>query len=165
QADARPEDLNLGAVFGAGLGLIASQILNLVLSSAKPQDTAEVSGLNGTFEQLGNAIGVALVGTIMLSSLASALDRQIHEATYLTEAQQAVASEAMSTSIQLVSDTQIAGKLTEAGASEDAVSRIVGAYAEARINSFRIGIGFLVFLAMLGLIFTRRLPNHKLVAP
>ena len=42
---------------------IASQILNLILSSVKPEDTAETAGLSSTFEQLGNAIGVALVGT------------------------------------------------------------------------------------------------------
>ena len=163
KAEAQPEDLNQGAVFGAGLGLIASQILNLVLSSAQPEDAAEVSGLNGTFEQLGNAIGVALVGTIMLSSLTLSLERRIDSASYLTEAQQAVASEAISQSIQLVSDTHVEAKLTAAGADQDATARVVLTYAEARINSFRIGIWFLIFIATLGLIFTRRLPDRRLV--
>jgi MFS family permease len=43
QPGATPSDLVLGAVFGMGVGLIASQILNLILSSVKPEDTAETA--------------------------------------------------------------------------------------------------------------------------
>ena len=62
QPHATPEDLVLGAVFGAGMGLVASQILNLIISSVSAERTPETAGLTATFEQLGNAIGVALIG-------------------------------------------------------------------------------------------------------
>ena len=73
QPDARPEDLAMGALFGAGMGLVASQILNLILSSVTAEQTPETAGLTSTFEQLGNAIFVALVGTVMLTSLSAGL--------------------------------------------------------------------------------------------
>jgi len=67
----------LGALFGAGIGLIASQILNLILSSVDADRTPETAGLTATFEQLGNAIGVALIGTVMLGALAGGLQHGI----------------------------------------------------------------------------------------
>lgn len=163
RADAGPDDLNQGAVFGAGLGLIASQILNLVLSSVSAKDTAEVSGLNGTFEQLGNAVGVALVGTMMITGLYSSIDRTIQSSDILSPEQKVIASNTVEKSIQLVSDTQVENALISAGAGQPATDTVITQYSEARVRSFRIGIWFLVFLALLGLIFTLRLPNRKMV--
>ena len=60
---------------GVGVGVIASQILTLIISSVESGDGAETAGLNGTFEQLGNALGVALVGTMMLVALNANLER------------------------------------------------------------------------------------------
>jgi MFS family permease len=47
QPNISASDLAGGALFGAGVGLIASQILNLILSSVSATDTPETTGLNG----------------------------------------------------------------------------------------------------------------------
>ncbi len=84
QPDISATELASGALFGAGLGLILPQTLNLVLSLVSAPDTPETAGLNGTFEQLGNAVGVALVGTIMLVSLSVGLGNGIEASTAFT---------------------------------------------------------------------------------
>ncbi|MXU66001.1 MFS transporter [Oceanomicrobium pacificus] len=161
--DAEPEDLATGVVFGAGLGLIASQILNLVLSSVAPEQTAEASGLNGTFEQLGNAIGVALVGTMMIAGLTAALSSQIMALPGLDAAQQSVVIATLEQSVELVSDAQITAGLDAAGIAPEAQSDILSGYAQARTQAFRTGIWFLTLLGLIGLALSFKLPKRKLV--
>lgn len=161
--DANPADLATGLLFGAGVGLIASQIMNLILSLAPEEDVAEVSGLNGTFEQLGNSIGVALVGTMMLGGLYSNLETRVMDYDAAPYELKFEVLEALQNSIQLVSDSQLKTELVAIGASDALIVGTVNIYAEARTNAFKVGIWFLVFIACIGLILTRRLPNRKMV--
>ncbi|CUH44485.1 MFS transporter [Ruegeria atlantica] len=161
--DAQPSDMATGVVFGAGVGLIASQILNLVLSSVAPDQTAEVSGLNGTFEQLGNSIGVALVGTIMLGTLTTGLQDRVMAYPDLEAEAKVEITHALQNSVELVSSSQLAEAMQDAGADIEQTAAILKAYGNERTQSFKIGLWFLVFLSLLGLIVTRSLPNRKLV--
>lgn len=160
--DVQPSDMSMAIVFGAGIGLIASQILNLVFSSVDEKDTPETSGLNGTFEQLGNSIGVALVGTILLSTLLIGLQTSIGESTEIPQEYKPELLAAVEDSVQLVSDTQLASSLEAADADAELQSEILDIYARNRAQAFRIGILFLLFLAIVGLLSTVGLSDRKL---
>ncbi|WP_406656456.1 MFS transporter [Methanolobus sp. ZRKC2] len=161
--DVQPSDLAYGVVFGLGLGLIASQILNLVFSSVDEKDTPETSGLNGTFEQLGNSIGVALVGTIMLATLMTGLQVSIEESTDIPEEDKSELIAAVESSVQLVSNSQLEAGLEEAGADEELQEDIMEIYSLNRTQAFQVGIVFLIFLGLIGLISTVGLSDRKLV--
>ena len=163
QPESSATDLASGALFGAGLGLIASQILNLILSSVTPEDTAETAGLNGTFEQLGNSIGVALIGTIMLVALSTNLQTSIDASTLIPEEDTAAANAAIEESIELVSDAQMQQSLADADADPAVEEEVLDLYGDARTEAFKAGIAFLLFLALVGLVLTGGLSNHKLV--
>jgi hypothetical protein len=156
-------DLAGGAVFGAGVGLIASQILNLILSSVSAKDTPETTGLNGTFEQLGNAIGVALVGTIMLVSLSAGLEQGINASSTIPAEDKAALTQSVEEGVELVSNTQLDAGLQAAGADETVKTEVLAIYANSRIDAFKSGIAFLIFVAVAGLILTAGLPDRKLV--
>jgi EmrB/QacA subfamily drug resistance transporter len=66
----------LGAlvVFGAGMGLAIPGLINLSLRAVPPSDAGAASGLLTTSQQIGNALGVALVGTIFFAELGSRSD-------------------------------------------------------------------------------------------
>jgi len=160
--DVQPSDMSLGVVFGAGVGLIASQILNLIFSSVDEKDTPETSGLNGTFEQLGNSIGVALVGTIMLSTLLIGLQMSIEESTEIPEEYKPELLAAVESSVELVSDTQLQSMLEASGTDTAMQAELMDIYAQSRTKAFKIGIVFLIFLAMVGLVSTVGLSNRKL---
>ena len=73
-----PLDLALGlSVVGLGAGLIGSHIVNLVLSSVSPEETAEASGVTSTLEQLGNSVGVAILGTLLTVALSLGLSQSL----------------------------------------------------------------------------------------
>lgn len=157
-----PGQLAYGIVFGIGSGLIASQILNLVLSSVGEADTSATAGLNATFEQLGNAIGVALVGTIMLATLLSGLQQRVMDFPDIPVASRPAIAESLQTRVQLVSDTQLAQALDQAPITPELSEQVELAYRTERLRAFRSGMVFLIFLALVGLVLTPGLPNLKL---
>ena len=53
-------------LLGVGMGLIASQLGNVVQSSVDASGRGEAGGLQYTGQQLGSSLGVALIGAIVL---------------------------------------------------------------------------------------------------
>ncbi len=156
-------DVASGAIFGVGLGMVLPQTLNLVLSLASDKDTPETAGLNGTFEQLGNAAGVALVGTIMLVVLNGGLSQGIESSTTLpVEDQQALVA-AVEEGVQLMSESQVTEQLETAGADPAVIDEVLAIYELSRVNAFRAGVAFLLFMSLAGLVLSLGLPNRMLV--
>jgi EmrB/QacA subfamily drug resistance transporter len=60
-------------VFGVGFGLAGSQLNNLMLSSAPIELAGEASGISTTMRQIGSALGVAVIGASLVTSLSSNL--------------------------------------------------------------------------------------------
>jgi hypothetical protein len=147
------------------MGLVASQILNLILSSGQEGDTPEVAGLNGTFEQLGNSIGVALVGTIMLGVLTSSLTQRVETSPVIPEAAKPQVIETVDRSVELVSDAQVAAALEASGLGPTGQVAVQEVYSASRATAFRSGMGLLLLLAAIGLLFTPRLSGRRLVEP
>ena len=56
-------------VGGAGMGLALPALATLLVSAARPQDAGTVSGVVSTAQNVGNAIGVALVGAVFFGAL------------------------------------------------------------------------------------------------
>jgi EmrB/QacA subfamily drug resistance transporter len=58
-------------VVGAGMGMAIPGLINLSLRAVSPSDAGAASGMLTTSQQIGNALGVALVGTIFFAELGS----------------------------------------------------------------------------------------------
>ena len=127
------------------------------------EDTAEASGLNGTFEQLGNAVGVALVGTIMLGGLIAGVQDNIYDSSAVPEQHKAALIEAAESSVYLMSNTELENELNNIGASAAVKSEALSIYSLARTQAFQAGLSFLIFISLLGLVKTTMLPKRKLV--
>ena len=59
------------AVLGLGLGLVVAPLTDYVLAAAPPESAGSASGLQSTMIQIGNAVGVAVLGAIFLGLVAS----------------------------------------------------------------------------------------------
>jgi EmrB/QacA subfamily drug resistance transporter len=62
------------ALYGIGLGLVLSQINNLTLSSVAVEEAGEASGVTNTFRQIGSALGAAILGAVLLTSIMGSLE-------------------------------------------------------------------------------------------
>jgi predicted MFS family arabinose efflux permease len=64
-------------VFGAGLGLIASQLGNVVQSSVGERDRSEAGGLQFTAQQLGASLGTAVIGAVLITGLITSFSSKV----------------------------------------------------------------------------------------
>ena len=67
------------ALLGIGLGLVASQLGNVVQSAVGPRERSEAGGLQNTSQQLGSALGTALIGAIVISLLITAFQAKVEQ--------------------------------------------------------------------------------------
>jgi MFS family permease len=75
------------AVAGAGVGLISSQLQNLVQSSVSKEQSSETSGLMATFQNLGMSLGTAIAGVALVGFLIAISTNLVNENTTLTQSQ------------------------------------------------------------------------------
>jgi EmrB/QacA subfamily drug resistance transporter len=79
-------DLALGLLIGGiAIGLIVGQLPNLILSSVEQDEASEASGLLGTFQNLGMALGTAVIGTVILSVAMSSIGSSVEDSQVLTD--------------------------------------------------------------------------------
>jgi MFS family permease len=72
QAAAHPSVLPLLLpllVTGIGMGMLTAPLTGIVLARVAPEQAGTVSGLQATTVQLGNSIGVAVIGVVFFSAL------------------------------------------------------------------------------------------------
>ncbi len=53
-------------VFGMGIGLLLSQMTNLIMSAARSDQETDASGFLNAFKNLGYSVGTALIGVLLL---------------------------------------------------------------------------------------------------
>lgn len=60
-------------LFGIGFGMCSAQLNNIIISSAPPRATGQASATSITMQQIGAAVGVAVIGSILATSLISSM--------------------------------------------------------------------------------------------
>lgn len=60
-------------VYGVGVGLATAQLTGVVLAEVPPAESGAASGTQSTSRQLGAALGVAILGTVLFSTTSSVL--------------------------------------------------------------------------------------------
>lgn len=148
------------AVLGVGMGLIASQLGNVVQSSVDASGRGEAGGLQFTGQQLGSSLGVALLGAIVLSGLTSAFVSNISSDERISSAVSEQVGVAVGSGIDFVSADQIGAAAQEAGLDEPTTEALVEDYESAQLQALKAGLLAAAFLALLSLAFTKDLPHE-----
>ncbi len=78
-------------VSGLGLGTVIAPLLNIILAGVPGRDAGSASGVLTTFQQLGGAIGVAVVGVVFFGLLSSRATTAIATVTPQLQSQLAAA--------------------------------------------------------------------------
>jgi Na+/melibiose symporter-like transporter len=65
-------------LYGVGVGLAIAQLTSVVLSEVPPDRLGAGSGANNTIRQLGAAMGIAIIGAILTSGIASSATTQFN---------------------------------------------------------------------------------------
>jgi MFS family permease len=150
------------ALIGAGAGLLASQLGNVIMSSVAPTQTSEAGGLQGTAQNLGSSLGTAIVGAVLLGSLATGFSERIAENRDVpAAAREAIVAKAEDgIDIVPVEAAEQAG--VKAGLTPEQARAVAADYGEAQLDALRLALGAVALTALLSLWLTRRLPTRSL---
>ena len=148
------------ALLGVGMGLLASQLGNVVQSSVDASGRSEAGGLQFTGQQLGSSLGVALIGAIVLSGLTAVFVSNIQANPAISDEVAAQVSVAVGSGIDFVAVDQVETAAQEAGLDDPTTQAIVDDYQDAQLQSLKLGLLVAAFLALLSLPFTRDLPRR-----
>ena len=58
-------------LYGTGVGMATAQLTGVILTDVPVEDSGQAAGIQSTARQVGSALGIAILGTILLTSLAS----------------------------------------------------------------------------------------------
>ena len=165
-ATIRPTLSNFGfamgmAVLGIGMGLMVSQLGNVVQSSVEESGRSEAGGLQYTGQQLGSSLGVALIGAIVLMGLTGTFVSMVEKDPRIsTEISQQVGVAAGSNT-NFVSSSEVAKAATNAGLDQATTTALVEDYEAAQLRSLKAGLLAAALLALGSLAFTRELPHRR----
>ena len=150
------------ALIGAGGGLLASQLGNVIMSSVAPAKSSEGGGLQGTAQNLGSSLGTAIIGAVLLASLATGFSQRIANNSDIPAAarETIVAKTEQGIDIVPVKDVENAG--VEGGLTQDQAESVAADYGDAQLEALRLALGAVAAAALLSLWFTRRLPTESL---
>jgi MFS family permease len=150
------------ALFGAGAGLLISQLGNVIMSSVDPARTNEAGGLQGTAQNLGASLGTALIGSVLLTGLTAGFAARIEDNPALPSAARVqLAEAARSSGLVVVPAAEVTSKAKAAGASPEQAKAVTQSYSDALLGSLRVSLAAVAALAFLGLWFTRGLPGRE----
>jgi len=133
------------------------------LSSADESRSNEVGGLQGTAQNLGSSLGVALAGTAVFIGLAASFTTSVSQNEDIDSALQAGVVEATASGAQVITVEQAEQLLAEAGVPADQAQLVVDDYATSKLQALRAGLGIVFIVGLIGVPLTRGLPNRPLV--
>jgi MFS family permease len=148
-------------VYGLGMGLVVSQIVNLIMSAVTPNQTAEASGIASTLETLGSAVGTAVIGTILVVALTGGVGMMVEQSTVFPCELKEQISQDMAASLEVVSTDVLSESIQENSVYEAEALRI---YDTSRQNAFILTLMFMAFSAFVAYLLARRLPAVKMIA-
>lgn len=146
-------------VVGAGFGLLASQLGNVNMSAVDKEDTSEVGGLQGTFQNLGSSFGTAVVGSVFILLLTGGFGTAIQASTTLSDDVKSQVADGTSGGAPIISQEQAEQAVLDAGGSPEVAAEVAQTYADTQVQSLRQAL-FLVFaLTLMAIVLSRGLPS------
>jgi EmrB/QacA subfamily drug resistance transporter len=148
-------------VLGIGMGLMVSQLGNVVQSSVEESGRSEAGGLQYTGQQLGSSLGVALIGAIVLMGLTSTFISNVEHDPRISADVSAQVGVAAGSNTNFVSSTQVEAAAKKSGLDEASTAALVDDYESAQLRSLKAGLLAAALLALISLGFTRELPHDR----
>jgi MFS family permease len=150
------------AGFGGGLGLVISQLGNVVMSAVDESRASESGGLQGAAQSLGSALGTALIGAILLAGLTTGFHDRIRADKEIPPAVEQQLIAGTEEGVPMVSKEAAEESVTAAGLSEQEAEPVVDAYETAQLEALKRALLAAALFALVALWFAGNLPASPL---
>ena len=137
-----------------------SQLSNLAVSAVSVQEAGEVSGVNSTFRTVGQTLGSAVIGAILISVLTTSLVNGVNTSPVIPAQQKSVISRAVSrqtSNIEFGSGITATNNKAPLVITNEIVHISQQATVDATQTTFLLGVGFI----LLALLLSIKLPGGK----
>ncbi len=148
-------------VLGIGMGLIVSQLGNVVQSSVGDADRSEAGGLQNTAQQLGSSLGTALLGAIVISGLIAAFTANVADDPSISGEVGSRLEVKLSAGGSFVAADEVRAGATAAGLGPMTVDALVSNYEDAQLTALKTAFLFAALLVLASFWATRRLPARR----
>jgi hypothetical protein len=152
-------------LMGLGMGALASQLGNVVVSAVPEERSAEVGGLQYTAQNLGASLGTALVGAVVIAALSAQFLAGVQEADRLSPELRQEATVTFSQGVQFVAVDDARDALSRTDLSPEEQDAVGDAYEDAQLGALRNGMLVLALVVVGTLFMTGRLPRDPLALP
>lgn len=136
-------------VVGSGLGLLVSQLNNYTLAPVAEERISEAAGVNSAAGNFGLSFGLALAGGILLAALSFSFTRMTEDSAVIAPAEQQQIAEALETDAEVMSNTQLAERIT--GQPPEVEAAVLEINDVARNRSLQVALVIPALAALLGL--------------
>lgn len=139
-------------VYGGGVGMATAQLTSVILADVPVRQSGQASGLQSTFRQLGSSLGIALLGTLLISTLGVSTASNLHS----------VAGLDATTQVQVVAAVRgsAGAAIPELGAMPGGVATQAAAES-AMVTAARLTTLSAAGIILLGLLATIALPAGR----
>lgn len=146
------------AVAGAGAGIVSAQANNIVALAVNERDASQSGGIQTTMRNVGQAIGVAAIGAVLLFGITANIDNAMADSPIITpEVRTAVAER----NISLMGDEQFEQTIADIPMTDEQRTELVQLNSDARIESTITSYVVSGVLILLGLFTTRWITIFK----
>jgi EmrB/QacA subfamily drug resistance transporter len=154
-------DMALGLfIAGVAIGLVAGQLPNMILSGVDQDEASEASGLQGTAQNLGMALGTAVIGTVILSVALTSIGNDVEASAIIDDG----VKDEVAAVVARPFETADAALLQESIADLPADQRteLEDIYDAGTLRGFQGAILAGGLVALFGALLAFRLPKKKL---
>jgi len=152
-------------VLGVGMGLIVSQLGNVVQSAVGDSERSEAGGLQTTAQQLGSSLGTALLGAIVISGLIAAFSANIADNPRISAEVRNQAEVRLASGVSFVSAEQVESEAKSLGIDAPTVTELVDEYEDAQLQALKTAFLCAALLALGSLFAARKLPTEPFGEP
>jgi hypothetical protein len=151
------------ALYGVGIGLATAQLTGVIMVDVPMEKTGQASGSQSTVRQIGSALGIAVLGTVLFTSTQSSIENRIvgiPSLSVLDLETREVLAETIAKPVADSAGAAIAGipaYVTSLGIPEEAAQQITGAAAEGFTDGMKATGWAAAFFLLLGLASTYNL--------
>jgi MFS family permease len=148
-------------LLGVGMGLIVSQLGNVVQSSVGAEDRSEAGGIQYTSQQLGSSLGTALLGAVVITGLIAAFTANVTDDPRVAPEVKRQLETKLSAGASFVESSQVRAGAERAGLDQKTVNALVESYEDAQLKALKTAFLFAAFLVLASFWPTRRLPTRR----
>ncbi len=159
------------AVYGIGIGLATAQLTGVIMFDVPMEKTGQASGSQSTVRQIGSALGIAVLGTVLFASTQASIETRIVEIPALSVldepnrqilAEQIAGPVADSAGAAIIAIPQF---LTSQGMPEEVANQVTIAAADGFTDGMKATGWAAAFFLLLGLASTYNLGTKAKEVP